>query len=165
MYKKLMTVTTAFVTLSATALSLLNAPAYANKASVYLRQCTAYDDIGEFVMPLDEGYYPRVKGGRFRDGDGFLEVVTPDPEDPDIRIIVHVPNNCLANLSCTYNTSLYIVRRGDSLSEMARQILGNSNRWRDIRKLDGTRFTKDEAQYLEPGERVCIPNLDDVSEN
>jgi murein DD-endopeptidase MepM/ murein hydrolase activator NlpD len=51
----------------------------------------------------------------------------------------------------------YIVRPGDTLSSIARQELGNTNRWQEIQKTDGSQFTQQEARRLQIGQSVFLP--------
>lgn len=51
----------------------------------------------------------------------------------------------------------YIVKSGDILYDIAQRELGDGNRWREIKKLDGTPFTEEEAQDLEVGQEICLP--------
>ncbi|KYC43837.1 hypothetical protein WA1_01390 [Scytonema hofmannii PCC 7110] len=162
MYKNVRAIAATFVTLSTTILSLLNTPAYAiGYTLIYLQKnrCIA-DYESDRSVTLPRGYYPLVSRERLINGDDLFEIIAPDPEEPSMPIIVTVSNNCLINVNmpCAYDSSLYTVNPGDSLFKIARRELGDSNRWREIRKSNGTRLTKEEAQFLEPGEEVCIPN-------
>ena len=49
------------------------------------------------------------------------------------------------------------VRQGDTLSEIAQKKLGDGNRWRELHKADGSRFTGQEARHLHVGARVYLP--------
>ena len=51
----------------------------------------------------------------------------------------------------------YTVRSGDTLSEIARRELGDGNRWREIKKADGSTFTEAEAKRLQVGMSVYLP--------
>lgn len=53
--------------------------------------------------------------------------------------------------------SLYTFNSGDTLFRIAQFNLGNGNRWREIRKLDGSMFTDAEVALLKPGQQICIP--------
>ncbi|MBW4511417.1 MAG: LysM peptidoglycan-binding domain-containing protein [Scytonematopsis contorta HA4267-MV1] len=59
--------------------------------------------------------------------------------------------------------SLYTVQSRDNLFSIARERLGNGNRWREITKIDGSIFTDAEVANLEPGQQVCIPGFNTVS--
>jgi murein DD-endopeptidase MepM/ murein hydrolase activator NlpD len=51
----------------------------------------------------------------------------------------------------------YRVRRGDTLSRIAQQELGNANRWPEIQKANGSNFTEAEARQLQIGTSVYLP--------
>lgn len=51
----------------------------------------------------------------------------------------------------------YTVRSGDTLSGIARRELGDGNRWREIKKADGSTFTDAEAKKLQVGMSVYLP--------
>jgi surface antigen len=51
----------------------------------------------------------------------------------------------------------YIIKSGDTLSGIAKRYLGNANRWREIKKPDGSTFTDDEARRLQIGSSVYLP--------
>ena len=53
-------------------------------------------------------------------------------------------------MSCTSGTS-YIVKAGDTLFIIAEQQLGDGNRWREIKKPDGTSLTDADATNLHTG--------------
>jgi 3D (Asp-Asp-Asp) domain-containing protein len=59
-------------------------------------------------------------------------------------------------MSCTVGNS-YIVKSGDTLFIIAQQQLGDGNRWREIKKPDGTSFTDQDASNLLVGQEICIP--------
>ncbi len=54
-------------------------------------------------------------------------------------------------------TRQYIVKSDDTLSGIALRELGNANRWREIKKPDGTTFTETEARLIKPGQSVYLP--------
>jgi basic endochitinase B len=60
-------------------------------------------------------------------------------------------------MSCTVGNS-YIVQPGDTLFIIAQQKLGDGNRWREIKKTDGTPYTDADAGNLQVGQEICIPN-------
>jgi LysM repeat protein/F0F1-type ATP synthase membrane subunit b/b' len=51
----------------------------------------------------------------------------------------------------------YNVRSGDTLWAIAQRELGNGNRWREIKKADGSTFTEAEAQTLWVGQLLYLP--------
>lgn len=51
----------------------------------------------------------------------------------------------------------YIVKSGDTLWSIAQRYLGNGNRWREIRKANGSTFTDAEARLLQVGQAVYLP--------
>jgi surface antigen len=51
----------------------------------------------------------------------------------------------------------YRVRLGDTLSGIAYRELGDRNRWREIKKADGSTFTEAEARNLQVGMSVYLP--------
>lgn len=59
-------------------------------------------------------------------------------------------------MSCTLG-NLYIVKPGDTLFIIAKQQLGDGNRWREILKPDGTPLTDQDASNLQVGQEICIP--------
>ncbi|MBD0347422.1 MAG: LysM peptidoglycan-binding domain-containing protein [Coleofasciculus sp. Co-bin14] len=60
-------------------------------------------------------------------------------------------------MSCTIGSS-YIVKAGDTLYNIAQQQLGDGNRWREIKKTDGSSLTENDASNLQAGQEICIPN-------
>lgn len=60
-------------------------------------------------------------------------------------------------MSCTIGSS-YIVEAGDTLYNIAQQQLGDGNRWREIKKTDGSSLTDNDASNLQAGQEICIPN-------
>jgi chitinase len=60
-------------------------------------------------------------------------------------------------MSCTSGNS-YIVKSGDTLFIIAQQQLGDGNRWREIKKPDGTPLTDADASNLQVGQEICISN-------
>ena len=52
----------------------------------------------------------------------------------------------------------YIIKSGDTLSQIAQDELGNSALWEEIKKEDGTTFTEEEAGNLEVGKKVYLPD-------
>lgn len=59
-------------------------------------------------------------------------------------------------MTCKIGNS-YIVQPDDILFNIAQQLLGDGNRWREIMKPDGTRFSESDATSLQPGQEICIP--------
>jgi murein DD-endopeptidase MepM/ murein hydrolase activator NlpD len=51
----------------------------------------------------------------------------------------------------------YIIKSGDTLWAIAQRKLGDGNRWREIKKADGTTFTAAEARRLKVGQVVYLP--------
>jgi nucleoid-associated protein YgaU len=51
----------------------------------------------------------------------------------------------------------YRVRPGDTLSAIALRELGNANRWSEIKKNNGSRFTEVEARSLQVGQSIYLP--------
>lgn len=49
------------------------------------------------------------------------------------------------------------LRRGDTLWEVAQKQLGSGNRWRELRKADGSQFTEKETRRLTVGTQVHLP--------
>jgi basic endochitinase B len=60
-------------------------------------------------------------------------------------------------MSCTVGKP-YIVKAGDTLFIIAEQLLGDGNRWREIKKPDGTPVTDADAPNLQVGQELCISN-------
>lgn len=60
-------------------------------------------------------------------------------------------------MSCTIGNS-YTVKAGDTLFIIAQQQLGDGNRWREIKKPDGTSVTDGDAANLQVGQELCISN-------
>ncbi len=60
-------------------------------------------------------------------------------------------------MSCTLGNS-YMVKSGDTLFIIAQQQLGDGNRWREIKKPDGTPYTDADAANLHVGQEICIAN-------
>ena len=59
-------------------------------------------------------------------------------------------------MTCPSGSS-YIVQSGDRLVAIAQRLLGDSNRWIEITKPDGTHFTEQEAEHLQVGQEICLP--------
>ena len=59
-------------------------------------------------------------------------------------------------MTCNIGSS-YIVKPGDILYNIAQQQLGDGNRWREIKKPDGSPMTENDAANLQPGQEICIP--------
>jgi LysM domain len=62
----------------------------------------------------------------------------------------------IAQSSCV-SGSLYTFKSGDTLFLIAQDKLGDGNRWREIKKVDGSTFTDAEVANLQPGQQICIP--------
>lgn len=60
-------------------------------------------------------------------------------------------------MSCTVGRS-YIVKPGNTPSNIAQEQLGDGNRWREIKKPDGSSLTDNDASNLQEGQELCIPN-------
>ena len=60
-------------------------------------------------------------------------------------------------MACSSGTS-HIIQSGDTLFDLARQFLGDGNRWHEITHPDGSPFTEDQARNLQVGQEVCIPS-------
>lgn len=60
-------------------------------------------------------------------------------------------------MSCKIGSS-YIIKMGDTLSNVAQQQLNSDDRWHEILKSDGTPFTDEDAHNLQVGQEVCIPD-------
>lgn len=59
-------------------------------------------------------------------------------------------------MSCKIGNG-YTVQPGDILFDIAQRQLGDGNRWREIMKPDGTRFSESEVGSLQVGQVICIP--------
>jgi Cysteine-rich secretory protein family/LysM domain len=59
-------------------------------------------------------------------------------------------------MSCKIGSS-YTIQSGDTLYKIAQAKLGDGNRWREIKKPDGTPFTDQEASNLWVGQEICLP--------
>ena len=57
-------------------------------------------------------------------------------------------------MSCPFGTS-YFVKPGDTLVMISQQVLGDGDRWSEIRNPDGTSPPPEE---LQPGQELCVPN-------
>jgi hypothetical protein len=51
----------------------------------------------------------------------------------------------------------YILQAGDTLFQLAQQQLGDGERWPEILKPDGSQFTESDAENLQVGQEVCLP--------
>jgi uncharacterized protein YkwD len=66
-------------------------------------------------------------------------------------------------MTCTTSsTALYTTKQGDTLYLIAKQELGDEKLWHEIKKIDGTAFTDDEASNLEPGLEIYIPGETEI---
>jgi LysM repeat protein len=63
-------------------------------------------------------------------------------------------------LSTPSRVSTTSVRRGDTLWQVAKENLGNGNRWRELRQADGSKFTEKEAKGLQAGTQVYFSRSD-----
>jgi|GEM_PF-5990630 len=52
---------------------------------------------------------------------------------------------------------VYKVRKGDTLWKIAKDFLGQGSRWQELKKEDGSFYTKKEAKKLQVGTKVLIP--------
>jgi hypothetical protein len=59
-------------------------------------------------------------------------------------------------MACNSGRS-YPIQSGDTLYLIAQQKLGDGNRWTEILKPDGTQFTESDAENLQVGQEVCLP--------
>lgn len=59
-------------------------------------------------------------------------------------------------MSCAIGSS-YAIQPGDTLFNIAQQKLGDGNRWREIKKPDGSPFSEQEASNLQVGQEICLP--------
>jgi chitinase len=59
-------------------------------------------------------------------------------------------------IACTSGIA-YVINAEDRLVDIAQQNLGDSSRWTEITKPDGTHFTQEEAKRLQPGRKICLP--------
>jgi chitosanase len=60
-------------------------------------------------------------------------------------------------MTCTIGSS-YTIQADDILFDIAERKLGDGNRWREIMKPNGTPFTEKEAENLQEGQEICLPN-------
>jgi len=60
-------------------------------------------------------------------------------------------------MSCVSGKS-YTVKKGDTPSIIALQQLGDGNRWREIKKTDGTPLTEADETKLQEWQELCIPD-------
>ncbi len=56
------------------------------------------------------------------------------------------------------STGQVTIRQGDTLWKIAQDRLGSGDRWRELRKPDGSPFTEQEAGHLQVGKPVQVPN-------
>ncbi|MFH7027560.1 MAG: chitosanase [Heteroscytonema crispum UTEX LB 1556] len=54
--------------------------------------------------------------------------------------------------------SSYTIKGNDTLYKIAEKQLGDGDRWIEILKPNGARFTEEEANNLQSGQEICIPN-------
>jgi hypothetical protein len=60
-------------------------------------------------------------------------------------------------MSCQLSSS-YTIQTGDTLFKIAERQLGNGDRWREIMNPNGTVVTEEQANNLQVGQEICIPN-------
>ena len=60
-------------------------------------------------------------------------------------------------MACVSGNS-YIIRPGETLFDVARRLLGDGNRWKEITHPDGARFSESQAKDLQANQEVCIPS-------
>lgn len=65
-------------------------------------------------------------------------------------------------MSCAIGNS-YTIKSGDTLANIAGRELGDSNRWREIKKPNGTPFTEEDARNLQVGQEICLPGNGSVT--
>lgn len=59
-------------------------------------------------------------------------------------------------MACTNGRS-YHIKEGDSLYAIAERVFGDGDRWTQILKSDGCRFTETDANHLVVGQEICLP--------
>jgi nucleoid-associated protein YgaU len=59
-------------------------------------------------------------------------------------------------------TMKYVVKSGDTLSKIARELYGDANRWREIYEANKERI--ESPNVIRPGWELIIPGLDDEEE-
>ncbi len=55
------------------------------------------------------------------------------------------------------DTTIYTIKKGDTLFSIAQRKLGDGHRWTEIKKSDGTKFTEAEARQLQAGQKIFLP--------
>ena len=79
---------------------------------------------------------------------------------------VYLPENSPANSGLSTGSSAttqvrqqqpYVVQKGDTLMGIAKSELGNSSRWHELHKADGSAFTAADARHLQVGTLVYFP--------
>jgi hypothetical protein len=60
-------------------------------------------------------------------------------------------------MSCQIGSS-YTIKADDILFDIAERELGDGNRWREFVKPNGIPFTEEEANNLQVGQEICLPN-------
>ncbi|MFB2970221.1 S8 family serine peptidase [Aerosakkonema sp. BLCC-F183] len=142
--------------------SAADAVASANNGQVVLACSVGHVAV---VIPGGSGSNVRIaqagatNGKNMSVGTGFGSI-TPTY----FRYKGNVKGNVSPNTNTSYSppatpgqTRQYIVKSGDTLSGIAQRELGNANRWREIKKPNGTTFTEAEARLIKPGQSVYLP--------
>jgi len=100
----------------------------------------------------DEGdIFSKVVRGKTISGD---ELALIKAEDDNATIIL---NGKEINVELNGSRTEYTIKSGDTLWQVAQQQLGDSNRWVEIEKENGTTFTEQEAQSLQIGQVIYLP--------
>jgi murein DD-endopeptidase MepM/ murein hydrolase activator NlpD len=115
----------------------------------------------ELGTPDERWYYDAVRGGWIASaivrgnapGSSPLRPIS-SPQDPikDPKVQPVNPNPARPG-----EQREYIVRPGDTLSAIAQRELGNANRWQEIQKANGNRFTEIDARNLQVGQHIYLP--------
>ncbi|MDZ7957039.1 MAG: hypothetical protein RMY34_03880 [Aulosira sp. DedQUE10] len=86
-------------------------------------------------------------------------IASENPLTSASRRAVNPISSVRPHASAPSATAAVSLRQGDTLWEVAQKKLGNGDRWGELRKADGSRFTSQEAKRLSVGTKVYLPGV------
>lgn len=90
----------------------------------------------------------------FSNVQGSAETTAPVPPKADFSNVQGSASSTAPEVAPAAPAT-YTVAKGDSLSKIAKKVLGNANRWREI--FDANRDQIDNPDLIQPGQVLKIP--------
>ena len=91
-------------------------------------------------------------------GSNPAPTAPPDPKlTPPPNTLNNGPGSTPPTKSKQPDAQKHTIQPGDTLWKIAQDQLGNGDRWHELRKLDGSSFTEQEASRLKPGDAIVVP--------